>query len=241
MGARDFVGLDLLSAARHGRLCAHEQGMGPAPFRRPTIVRPLVVACRLFQRSSAERGERGAGLDVMGLCPFVAAVAAVLALALPPLASPDSRLRKVRLGPSRPLGVRNWPAPRVPTTVSSPVGSTLTTRTPPPPVTGPTTTTVPKFSSFLAQSADFVTADVGFVLGYLRCGKEVCFALRRTLDRGASWLPLPPPPFNVGAPDDRAQFELHFANTFDGWASGATLWGTDDGAMSSRSTSAAPS
>ena len=91
---------------------------------------------------------------------------------------------------------------------------------------------MPKFSGFLAQSVDFVTADDGFVLGYVRCGKEVCFALRRTLDRGASWLALPAPPFSVGAPDDRALFELHFANTLDGWAFGATLWATDDGARS---------
>ena len=169
----------------------------------------------------------------MGLCPFVAAVAAVAALALPPLASPNISTSQSSAGTEPPArGPVTGPAPRVPTTVSSPLGSTLTTRAPPRPVAGPTTTTVPKFSGFLAQSADFVTADVGFVLGYVRCGKEICFALRRTLDRGASWLPLPAPPFNVGAPGDRAQFELHFANTLDGWAFGATLWATDDGARS---------
>ena len=68
------------------------------------------------------------------------------------------------------------------------------------------------------------------MLGYLRCGNEVCFALRHTLDRGASWLALPPPPFNVGAPGDRGQFQLQFANALDGWAFGGTLWATEDGA-----------
>jgi hypothetical protein len=91
---------------------------------------------------------------------------------------------------------------------------------------------VPKFSSFLAQSVDFVTADDGFVLGYVRCGKEICFSLRQTLDRGASWLALPPPPFNFIAPGEPGIFELHFANALDGWAVGATLWATDDGARS---------
>jgi len=91
---------------------------------------------------------------------------------------------------------------------------------------------VPKFSGFLAQSVAFVSADDGFVLGYVRCGKEVCFALHQTLDRGASWLALPSPPFGVGAPGDRAMFELHFANALDGWALGSMLWATDDGARS---------
>ncbi len=171
----------------------------------------------------------------MGLHPFVVSVAALAALAVPLLASPKISASRTSTGtePSA-HGLATGPAPRVPTTVAFPLATTPTTRTPPPPVTGPTTTTVPKFSGFLVQSVDFVTADVGFVLGYVRCGKEIFFALRRTLDRGASWLPLPTPPFNVGVPGDRAPFELHFANTLDGWAFGATVWATDDGAKSWR-------
>ena len=164
----------------------------------------------------------------MGLRPFVISVAAVAALAVPLLASPKISASQTSSGAEPPAhGLPTGPEPRVPTTVTFPLATTLTTRAPPPPVAGPTTTTVPKFSGFLAQSADFVTADVGFALGYVHCGKEICFALRRTLDRGASWIALPTPPFNVGAPGDRAPFELHFANTLDGWAFGATVWATD--------------
>jgi hypothetical protein len=140
------------------------------------------------------------------------AVVVVAALAVPLLAS------SLAPGPQRPTPAEPPPrdlvaaaAPRTVTTIPSPLGSTPTTRTPSPPVTGPTTTTVPKFSGFLAQSVDFVSADDGFVPGYIRCGKQVCSALRRTLDRGASWLALPPPPFNVGAPGDRGLFQLQFA------------------------------
>jgi hypothetical protein len=160
-------------------------------------------------------------------------VVAVAALAVPLLASsPVPAHRSPTPAEPSPRGlVAAGGSPTV-TTAPSPLGSTPTTRTPPPPVPGPTTTTVPKFSGFLAQSVDFVTADDGFVLGYVRCGEEVCFALRQTLDRGASWLALPPPPFSVGAPGDRGLFELHFANALDGWALGGTLWATDDGARS---------
>lgn len=89
---------------------------------------------------------------------------------------------------------------------------------------------MPTFSGFLAQSVDFVTADDGFVLGYVRCEKEICFALQHTVDAGANWAELPAPPFGVGPPSDRALFDLHFANALDGWAFGSGLWATDDGA-----------
>ena len=169
----------------------------------------------------------------MGLRPLLVAVAAVGVLAVPLLASPKISVSQSPTETELPArAMATGPVPRAPTTVHFPLKSTPTTRTPPPPIIGPTTTTVPKFSGFLAQSVDFVAPDVGFALGYVRCGREICFAFRRTLDRGASWIALPAPPFNVGAPSDRAQFELHFANALDGWAFGATLWATDDGARS---------
>ena len=172
----------------------------------------------------------------MGLRPFAVAVAAVAALAVPLLPPPKAPGpdASTRTEPSPP-SLTTVPAPRVPTSAPSPVGSTPTTRTPttrtpPTPVTGPTATTVPKFSGFLAQSVDFVTADEGFVLGYVRCGNGICFALRATVDAGASWVKLPTPPFGVGPPNNRATFDLHFANSLDGWAFGPALWATDDGA-----------
>ncbi len=172
----------------------------------------------------------------MGLRPFAAAVAAVAALAVPLLAPPKASVpnSSAETEPSPP-SLTTVPAPRVPTSAPSPLGSTPTTRTPttrtpPPPVTGPTSTTVPKFSGFLAQSVDFVTAEDGFVLGYVRCGNEICFALRRTVDAGASWAKLPAPPFGTGPSSNRAVFDLHFANALDGWAFGPALWATDDGA-----------
>ena len=178
----------------------------------------------------------------MGLRPFALAVAAVAALAVPLLSPPKVPVpdpQQTMAEPSLP-SLTTVPAPRVPTSAPSPLGSTpttrtSTTRTPPTPVTGPTVTgptvtTVPKFSGFLAQSVDFVTADEGFVLGYDRCGKGICFVLRRTVDAGASWAKLPAPPFGVGPPNNRATFDLHFANAFDGWALGPALWATDDGA-----------
>ena len=131
---------------------------------------PTCAARRLVQ-GSPERGKRCAGLTSWGF-----------AHSSPPSLQSGARTTTTRVAQHLDFAkfgwdraaprAGNWPAPRVPTTVSSPVGSTPTTRTPPPPVTGTTTTTVPKFSSFLAQSVDFVTADDGFVLGYLRCGKE---------------------------------------------------------------------
>lgn len=172
----------------------------------------------------------------MGLRPFALVLAAVAALAVPILVPPRTPVPKSSTETELPPNLTTVPAPPVPTSVPSPFGNAPTTRTPttltPPPVTATATTTVPTFSGFLAQSVDFVTADDGFVLGYVRCDKEICFALQHTVDAGASWAELPAPPFSVGPPSDRALFNLHFANALDGWALGTTLWATHDGGRS---------
>jgi hypothetical protein len=115
------------------------------------------------------------------------------------------------------------------TTTQAPSVSLTTT----PPTTGPTPTTMPiKVSGFLAQSASFVSAAAGFVLGVVGCPLGTCLALRRTVDRGAVWTTLPPPPSPLGGFDTGAGVsELHFADALDGWAFGGSLWATHDGAQ----------
>jgi hypothetical protein len=100
-----------------------------------------------------------------------------------------------------------------------------------PPTIGPTTTTTPpKITGFLAQSASFVTADDGFVLGIVACPKRRCLALHHTADRGARWTSDPAPPTTLDTGGATGVSELHFADAHDGWAYGATVWATRDGA-----------
>jgi len=95
-----------------------------------------------------------------------------------------------------------------------------------------TTTTMPhNISGFSAQSVSFVTAGVGFVLGDVACPKSACLALRETTNRGVSWTAMTPPPAALGESAYSAGPELHFADALNGWAYGATLWATHDGAI----------
>ncbi len=107
------------------------------------------------------------------------------------------------------------------------------TRTTVPSTAGPTPTTLPpRISGFLAQSVSFVSADVGFVLGIVACPSGACLALRHTVDRGASWTSVPPPPSTLGGVGTGGGVsELHFANALDGWAFDGSLWATHDGAQ----------
>ncbi len=92
-------------------------------------------------------------------------------------------------------------------------------------------TTVPTFSGFLGQSASFVTPDDGFVLGVVSCRSSICLALRHTVDGGARWTSASSPATALNRSDTSGVAELHFADALDGWAYGAGLWVTHDGAL----------
>jgi len=92
-----------------------------------------------------------------------------------------------------------------------------------------TTTTPPTITGFLAQSASFVSADDGFVLGVVSCSTGTCLALRHTVDQGVSWTSLSAPPTTLGSTDTTGVSGLHFADALDGWAFGGTVWATHDG------------
>ena len=142
--------------------------------------------------------------DGMDIRPFVIAAGAVLTSALLTACS----------GPS---------APRAHTTTRPSLPSQATTPT------RSTTSTSVTTTGFLAQSASFVTVDVGFVLGVTSCSTGTCLSLMHTVDRGASWVSASPPPTTLGATDTTGVSELHFADAVDGWAFGGSLWATHDG------------
>jgi hypothetical protein len=122
-------------------------------------------------------------------------------------------------GSARPVGV--------PTTI----GSSRTTAPPSSPPASPPTT-LAKPSGFLAQSASFVTANDGYVLGVVPCSSSACLALRSTNDRGANWATVTPPPTTLGdGSGTTGVSNLHFADAEDGWAFGPALWATHDGGI----------
>ena len=142
------------------------------------------------------------------------------------------------------LGLANAPGPQATPiaerTIRTPAGShtatpstTGQTATTSPPTTGPTTTTPPpRIGGFLVQSASFVTADDGFVLGVVACPTGTCLALRHTVDRGASWSSVPAPPTTLDGSGTTGVSDVYFADARDGWAYGSNLWVTHDGASS---------
>jgi hypothetical protein len=102
------------------------------------------------------------------------------------------------------------------------------------PTTGPTTastTTRPTLAGFLAQSASFVTADDGFLLGLVACPAGTCLALRHTVDGAGTWTAPAAPPTTTADTAAGDVPGLHFADAQDGWVFGTTLWATHDGAQ----------
>ena len=102
--------------------------------------------------------------------------------------------------------------------------SATPTATPPPSPVGPAGTKVPK--GFHPQSATFISAQTGWVLGASPCpsGRGSCDVIARTRDGGATWKAIPSP---RTSPDHLAQ--IRFADQRNGFVTGDQLWATHDG------------
>src|SRR6266702_2773985 len=92
----------------------------------------------------------------------------------------------------------------------------------------------PPPKGFEADSASFVSARAGFVLGARHCSRLPCKALlEKTANGGRTWVAVPAPavsltsPFN--APPLSAVSTVRFENARDGWLFNPGLWATSDG------------
>ena len=91
----------------------------------------------------------------------------------------------------------------------------------------------PPPKGFEADSASFVSATTGFVLGARHCSQLPCTArLVRTVNGGATWKAVPVPavqlvPTFSGTPST-AVSTVRFENSRDGWLFGPGLWATTD-------------
>jgi photosystem II stability/assembly factor-like uncharacterized protein len=92
----------------------------------------------------------------------------------------------------------------------------------------------PPPAGFEAQSASFVSATTGFVLGARQCSRLPCTALlEKTEDGGVTWTSVPAPavslvPTFTTSPAS-AVSSVRFENATDGWLLGPSLWATTNG------------
>ena len=94
-------------------------------------------------------------------------------------------------------------------------------------------------TGFLLQSVSFVSPTTGWVLGESPCSARRCFSLIKTVDGGASWSNVTPPPFSASPAYAEFNFAtLQFTNADDGWTydyneevggTGYQLFATHDG------------
>ncbi|TCO65222.1 WD40/YVTN/BNR-like repeat-containing protein [Actinocrispum wychmicini] len=86
-------------------------------------------------------------------------------------------------------------------------------------------------AGFLPSSTSWLTASRGAVFGYTPCGGDLCPALLGTVDGGATWHALTPPP--VKLPDNHNQVQLTVIDRRTSFVSdGTSLWATNDSARS---------
>jgi photosystem II stability/assembly factor-like uncharacterized protein len=97
------------------------------------------------------------------------------------------------------------------------------------PVAGPPDGSLP--AGFSPVSITRISLRVGWALGTSVCGTEVCTALARTRDGGATWHSVPVPAA-VKTPSPNGISRVRFANPSDGWLFGPQVWATHDGGTS---------
>jgi photosystem II stability/assembly factor-like uncharacterized protein len=83
-----------------------------------------------------------------------------------------------------------------------------------------------------AASVSFLSPDLAFVLGTAPCTQAPCSEILRSSDRGAVWVGLPAPRESVSQILGAGLWGLRFADPRHGFAYGAGLWQTSDGAAS---------
>jgi len=98
----------------------------------------------------------------------------------------------------------------------------------------PATGNPPPPKGFEADSASFVSAQTGFVLGARGCSRLPCKArLERTVNGGRTWTSVPAPAVSLVPPytpsPASAVSAVRFENANDGWLLGPALWATTDG------------
>jgi photosystem II stability/assembly factor-like uncharacterized protein len=84
------------------------------------------------------------------------------------------------------------------------------------------------------QSATFVSADQGWVLGTAPCSTAPCTSIAATNNDGASWVSLPAPRDGLATPGaqqpaQQGVTEIRFADNLNGWVFGPDLWSTHNG------------
>src|SRR6202035_2026928 len=92
----------------------------------------------------------------------------------------------------------------------------------------------PPPKGFEADSASFVSARTGFVLGTRGCGELPCPArLEKTVTGGKTWTKVPAPAASLVPPFSGAPLSavstVRFSSASDGWLFGPGLWATTDG------------
>jgi photosystem II stability/assembly factor-like uncharacterized protein len=92
----------------------------------------------------------------------------------------------------------------------------------------------PPPKGFEADSASFVSAQTGFVLGTRLCSELPCKALlHKTVNGGKTWTSVPAPPVSLVPPFTAPPLSdvstVRFENASDGWLFNPGLWATTDG------------